>query len=130
VRVASCRCGALRAECAGEPVRVSACHCRACQKRTGSAFSAQARFPAASVRLEGESRTFVRTADSGRRLTYRFCPGCGSTVAYVIDEWPDVVAVPLGLFDDADFATPAHSVYEGRKRPWVSILGTDIERHD
>ena len=43
-RTATCRCGQLRAECQGEPVRVSVCHCLDCQKRTGSVFAAQARW--------------------------------------------------------------------------------------
>jgi hypothetical protein len=54
MRVATCRCVNLRAECAGEPVRVSVCHCLECQRRTGSAFSVQARFPAGSVEVEGD----------------------------------------------------------------------------
>lgn len=130
MRIAKCRCGGLRAECTGDPVRMSVCHCLACQKRTGSAFSTQARFPRAAVTIEGDQRTYVRVAESGRRLTYQFCPGCGSTVAYVIDEWPEVVAVPLGLFEHADFGPPAYSIYERRKVAWVSVVGSGIEHLD
>ena len=130
MHVAKCRCGRLQAVCSSEPVRVSVCHCIACQRRTGSAFSAQARFPATDVSVEGEASTYVRTADSGRRLTYRFCPACGSTVAYSIDEWPDVIAVPLGLFDGGDFPPPTYSIYERRKKAWASIDTPDVEHHD
>ena len=87
-RTATCRCGRLRADCEGEPVRVSVCHCLDCQKRTGSAFAAQARWPEAQVKVTGETKTWERTADSGHRATYRFCPHCGSTIAYVIEGWP------------------------------------------
>ena len=51
---ASCRCGQLPATVTGEPVRVSVCHCLDCQRRSGSAFAAQARFPAETVTIEGE----------------------------------------------------------------------------
>ncbi len=129
MRVANCRCGSLRAECAGEPLRVSVCHCLECQRRTGSAFSAQARFPAGCVEVGGDFRTLVRTADSGSTLTYQFCPNCGSTVVYRIDAWPDVVAVPLGAFGDAAFPVPAYSIYERRKRPWAAIAGDGVEHH-
>ncbi|HWI87458.1 MAG TPA: GFA family protein [Sphingomonas sp.] len=54
-RVASCSCGRLRLTCAGEPVRISICHCLECQKRTGSVFATQARFSRASVRIGGET---------------------------------------------------------------------------
>ncbi len=127
-RTASCRCGQLQAECTGEPVRVSVCHCLACQKRTGSAFSAQARWPDAQIKMSGKSSTWERTADSGHKVTYRFCPNCGSTVAYVIEGWPGVTAVPLGLFADPTLPPPRFSVYEHRKQPWVAVLGDEIER--
>jgi hypothetical protein len=130
MRLASCRCGGVTAHCAGEPVRVSVCHCLTCQRRTGSAFSAQARFPADAVTIAGETRVYARVADSGRGLTYRFCPGCGSTMAYVIDAWPDLVAVPLGLFAESDFPPPAYSIYERRKRPWALIEDPGVEHQD
>lgn len=130
MRVATCRCGSLRVKCTGEPVRVSVCHCFECQRRTGSVFSAQARFPAHSVSVTGEFSIFVRRADSGNSLTYQFCPGCGSTVAYAIDAWPDVIAVPLGCFAEADFPEPAYSIYERTKRQWVSITSDALEHHD
>ena len=129
VRTAACRCGALTAACEGEPVRISVCHCLACQRRTGSAFSAQARFPAERVRLTGEAGTWVRTADSGRRVAYRFCPACGSTVAYETEVTPGLVAAPLGAFADPGFPPPRFSVYGRRKHPWVRING-DVEHDD
>ena len=126
-RTATCRCGQLRAICEGEPVRVSVCHCLDCQKRSGSAFAAQARWPDAHVAVTGETKTWVRTADSGHRVTYRFCPHCGSTVAYVIEGWPNVTAVPLGAFADPEFPAPKFSVYEHRRHTWAAVLGADVE---
>ncbi len=126
-RTATCRCGHLRAACAGEPVRVSVCHCLECQKRTGSAFAAQARWPAAQVSINGEFKTWERIADSGRRASYRFCPECGSTVCYVNEGHPGLIAVPLGAFADPAFPPPSHSVYEHRKHPWTAVLGEHVE---
>lgn len=127
VRTASCRCGALQAVCTGEPVRVSVCHCLECQRRSGSAFAAQARWPEERVAVSGPSRTWSRIADSGGRCDYRFCPECGSTVAYSNEGWPGVLAIPLGAFADPDFPAPAFSVYEHRKHHWVEILGVAVE---
>jgi hypothetical protein len=127
VGVATCRCGHLRAECKGEPIRVSVCHCLECQKRTGSAFAAQARWPDGQVSVSGKSSNWVRTADSGSRSTFRFCPDCGSTVAYVSDGRPGVTAIPLGAFADPSFPAPRFSVYEHRKHPWTVVLGDEVE---
>jgi hypothetical protein len=129
VRVASCRCGQLRATAAGEPVRISICHCLACQRRSGSAFSAQARWPAEQVRIEGRSKSWTRTADSGNTLTYSFCPECGSTVHYSGGLFPDMIAIPIGLFEDPYFAHPRFSVWEKRRHSWVELLGP-IERSE
>ncbi len=119
-RTAICSCGQLRVTCEGEPVRVSMCHCLECQRRTGSVFGAQARWPKERVAFEGESTTWVRTADSGNTISFHFCPSCGTTVWYRIDHIPDVVAVATGAFADPNFPAPKFSVYESRKHAWVS----------
>ena len=127
MRTASCPCGQLKADCLGEPVRISVCHCLNCQQRSGSSFAAQARWPADRLTMRGDWREWQRTGDSGSRATFRFCPHCGVTVAYVSDAMPDLVAVPIGTFADPGFAAPVYSVYEERKHGWVQIVGDGIE---
>lgn len=126
-RRAACRCGQLTAVCTGEPVRVSVCHCHACQARSGSAFATQARWPTEQVEISGDYTVWERIADSGHKATYQFCPVCGSTLAYVIEGWPGVIALPVGNFEDKDLPAPGFSVYEHRKFPWVEILGEEVE---
>lgn len=130
MRLAMCRCGQLSAECVDEPLRVSVCHCLECQRRTGSVLSAQARFAANTVTIQGRFSTFTRTGDAGSTLTYQFCPECGSTIAYKINVWPDVIAVPLGAFGGDSFPAPAYSIYERRKPNWISVNGEDTEHID
>ena len=120
-RIASCSCGRLRVTCTGEPVRVSMCHCLECQKRTGAPFGAQARFNRSQVSSEGAATEFERTGDEGNRVTFRFCPMCGSTVYWTLSGLPDIVAVALGNFAERDLPTPRISVYESRRHPWVIV---------
>ena len=75
------------------------------------------------MKLTGERREWRRTADSGALATYFFCPTCGATLAYVLDSFPGVTAVPVGAFADPDFPPPRFSVYEHRKHAWVEING-------
>jgi hypothetical protein len=127
-RQAACSCGQLRLEAEGDPVRVSICHCLACQRRTGSAFGAQARFPAERVRVTGGHREYLRLADDdGEERLFRFCPECGGTVFYTTGGAADLIAVPLGAFADPGFPQPTVSVYESRRHPWVELPDT-IER--
>jgi hypothetical protein len=117
-RRAQCTCGQLQAEADGEPVRISMCHCLACQRRTGSAFSMQARFPKDRVRIEGRSTEYTRISDEGEPRTFNFCPDCGATVYYSTD--PELIAIPIGAFADPSFPPPRISVYERRRHPWVA----------
>lgn len=129
LRQATCSCGQLSATVGAEPGRISICHCLACQRRTGSVFGAQARFPAGSVTVSGRSTAFVRVGDSGGRARFHFCPVCGDTVYYVIEAQPELVAIPIGAFADPEFPQPFVSVYEERMHRWVR-LPDDMERHD
>lgn len=128
-RLASCSCGALTAETEGEPLRISVCHCFACQKRTGSAFGVQARFPVDRVRVSGVSTSFARTGDSGGVAMFHFCPICGATVYYTLDGLPGMVGIPVGAFADPSFPGPKVTVYEARRHPWVELHGI-VEHHD
>jgi len=120
-RQASCACGQLTAACEGEPVRISMCHCLACQERTGSVFGVQARFPRDRVTVRGRASQFTRAGDGGQAITFSFCPSCGSTVFWETSGLPGLMAVAVGAFADPQFPAPRHSVYESRRHLWVSV---------
>lgn len=123
-RRASCACGKLIAIATGEPIRVSVCHCLECQRRTGSVFGAQARFPAAAVQVTGKPNVFTRVGDTGGKISFRFCPDCGSTVWFTLEGQPEMLAIPVGAFADPGFPVPARSFYENRRHGWVGIAET------
>jgi hypothetical protein len=126
-REAACSCGQLRVTVEGDPVRISMCHCLACQRRTGSAFSIQARWPADRVRIEGRYTDYIRINDAGEERMFHFCPDCGATVSYQTD--PDRIAVPIGAFADPAFRPPRVSVWESRRHPWVSVPAEAEREH-
>jgi hypothetical protein len=128
-REAACSCGQFRLTAEGDPIRISICHCLACQRRTGSAFSFQARFPADRVRAVGRHAYYVRTSDAGEERTFHFCPDCGATIFYTLATVPDVIAVPVGAFADPSFPPPTVSVYESRRHSWLSVPG-GVEHDD
>ncbi|NOK32509.1 GFA family protein [Corallococcus exercitus] len=131
-RRASCTCGQLRVECKGDPVRVSMCHCFACQQRTGSVYGVQARFRRADITaIEGRSTKFIRKGDeSGNSTTFHFCPECGSTVYYESPNDPDLVAITVGTLMDPSFPAPSISVYEERSHAWAVPRGIPLEHMD
>jgi len=105
------------------------CHCLACQRRTGSAFGLQARFPEDRVRIEGRASEYVRRSDGGESRTFSFCPECGATVYYRLATAPGLIAVPIGAFADPEFPPPTISVYESRRHAWLT-LPASIEHHE
>jgi hypothetical protein len=122
-RTATSACGQLRVICAGDPVKVSLCHCLDCQKRTGSTYGVAAFFPRNDVQAHGVFRTYRRTADSGFAVNFHFCPDCGSTVFWELARKPDAIAVALGSFADPKLPAPSQSAYNVRRHAWVPPLG-------
>jgi hypothetical protein len=122
-----CSCGAVSAICKGAAIRVSVCHCLDCKRRTGSAFSWNARFAAGQVRIEGEVASWRRAGPSGATTTRRFCPQCGVTIAYASDAEPEVVAIPCGAFADSGILKPHRTAWAERRNPWVEITAEPME---
>jgi hypothetical protein len=130
MRQAACNCGQLQVTCQGEPVRISTCHCLACQRRSGSIFGNQAWFPRENVTLtEGETRQFSRIADSGKSVSYNFCPVCGATVYWEAELFSGLMAVAVGAFGDPNFPAPTRSVWERSQHRWMDAFsGMGVKR--
>lgn len=126
-RTGSCCCGELTVVTTGDPDFVVACHCRECQRRTGSPFGIGAYYLRAQVRTEGAFQVYVRDARDGRKLRFHFCPKCGSTVFWELDFRPDHIAVAVGAMADPHFGTPTRSVWEESRHPWIGF-DHDISR--
>lgn len=118
---ASCQCGQLTAEVPGPTIAVVACHCIACQKRSGSPFGEAAYYPHADVSVQGVSRKFSRKTDAGGTFDQYFCADCGTTVFMRGTKNPDVTGIPIGLFDDPHTMRPIRSVWEENRHEWVDI---------
>lgn len=99
------------------------CHCLACQRRTGSAFGLQARWPNDRVEVSGRYTEYVRVSDEGAERTFRFCPDCGATVFWTNEDYlPDWIAVAVGAFADPSFPQPTYSSYGAtRRHPWLAV---------
>jgi hypothetical protein len=125
-REAACSCGQLRVTVEGDPIRVSICHCLACQRRTGSAFGVQARFPSDRAAIAGRASEYARTSDRhGVERTFRFCPHCGATVFFTESTAPGVA---VGAFADPSFPAPTVSVFESRRHRWFDVPA-EMEHH-
>lgn len=120
-RKAQCSCGKVTVTAQGEPIRISVCHCYACQLRTGSIFGVHARFHPNDVDVVGDTKQYTRTGDDGGKVHFFFCPDCGATVLYKLEQDPDTLVIPVGAFADSDFPKPTVSVYQDQQHSWFNF---------
>ncbi len=119
--IAACSCCALAITARGEPLKVSACHCRACRRRKGSAFSVAVFYERGQTTPSGPSRVYSRLGDSGLPVAFQFCPACGVSVFWYPAFRPDRVAIALGCFADPPPPGPTQAVYEQDRLGRVSL---------
>jgi len=118
---AICQCGALSASLPGPSDQIVACHCHACQRRSGSPFGLIAYYPRSEVILRGDPASFTRQGDSGADFTSFFCPGCGTTLWCTVGIKPGVIGIPVGTVEGAATLAPVRSVWEQSMHPWVTM---------
>ena len=120
-RIGQCHCGSLRVIATGEPERVYLCHCKACQRRTGTAFHYGATYLKDRVHLDGERKIYERDGDTGYRIRFHFCPNCGSTVYWEGDRNRAVCGVAVGAFEVGALSPPSDSIWEESMHPWLGL---------
>lgn len=111
-----CLCGACRYTCDGPPLNVRACHCRRCQKATGSAFYARVMVPLDTLHVDGPVSWYE--AESGLRRG--FCAQCGSTL-FSARPSAGTVGIALGSLDEPSSFEPTEHIWASRKQAWLSI---------
>src|SRR4051812_8764481 len=100
-----CLCGELRYNVSGLPTRVTICHCRFCQRATGSAYMVEPIFPLADLRItRGVPSVYsIRSEGSGKVVSVHFCQVCGTKLYLSFERFPDACGVYAGTFDDPNW---------------------------
>ncbi|HVH75868.1 MAG TPA: GFA family protein [Stellaceae bacterium] len=122
-----CLCGAVRYRAEADAPSATVCHCRDCQKFTGSAFAALVLVPKNRVTIEGTLKTFSSIGGSGKPILRHFCPEYGSSIAEEPGTRPGMIILTVGTFDEPEAASPAREIFRDDALAWVSVAG-DIPR--
>jgi hypothetical protein len=119
-----CHCGDIAYEAEIEPTRAAICHCRDCQRLSGSAFRANVFAPSESFRLlRGEPRQYIKTGDSGAKRVHAFCGHCGSPIYSSAIEKPRTYTLRIGGLDQrAEVGRPSSQIWVTRRLPWVPVF--------
>ena len=114
-----CACGAIRYACASEPLFMGNCHCRDCQRATGSAYFAAVSVSEPAFRLTtGTPAVYEKQADSGSTMRRMFCSQCGSPVFLTNSARPNLVVLYAASVDDPSWVRPARDIYTESAQPW------------
>ena len=116
-----CACGRVRYEIAAEPTRMVNCHCRDCQRASGSAYVPLLGFERAAVTLTGEVKYYGVTSERGTAIERGFCPHCGSPVTIKPGARPDAFYVTAASLDDPGMHKPAMQIWTRSAPAWSHI---------
>jgi hypothetical protein len=117
-----CACRAIRYEIRAEPVRMLKCHCRDCQRASGSAYAALMVVSKEAFEVQGELRYFELIGGSGMPISRAFCPQCGSPIAVRLAAAPEVVLIQAASLDDPSQFTPTYELFTSHAQPWDLML--------
>src|SRR3979490_1145935 len=101
-----CQCGSVRYVLATEPIRLLACHCKECQRQSGSAFGMSMPVKKDNLTGGGLTKPCTRSADSGNEVTGVSCPECGVRWDDVHRPAKELFVLNPGTLDDTSWLRP------------------------
>ena len=117
-----CDCGEVRFACTANPINAYKCHCRTCQRLSGSGFMAVIWVLRNKWALtQGEPTVYVTEADSGRSLHRNFCKTCGSNLFVHHSAMPDTVMIVPSALDDPSVFKPRAVLWTSSAYAWDHI---------
>ena len=121
--VGGCTCGRLRYRLSSKPLFVHCCHCRWCQRETGSAFALNAMIEADRVvTLSGEPEVILTPSNSGKGQKITRCTDCRVAVWSTYAGAGDLVRfIRVGTLDDPGLLPPDIHIFTSSKLPWVVL---------
>ena len=130
-----CVCGAVSYTIVGEPKRVTICHCRWCQRRTGSTFGVEVVFEASQITINDRAVSRYRhlSDESGRWLDQHFCAKCGSNIGFTLEAAPGIRTIAAGTFNDPSWLQSdryqRRHVFTRSAQDWA-VIPDDVESHE
>jgi hypothetical protein len=117
-----CACGAVRYQLGSPPMFVHCCHCRDCQRHTGSAFVLNALIEADRVTLlAGNPEPVAAPTPSGKPQEIYRCPSCRVALWSTYGGVQKLRFVRVGTLDDSAALKPDVHIYVRSKLPWITL---------
>jgi len=124
-----CLCGQVTYTITGDPLRMAQCHCKDCQRATGTGHVNNAFFKSEQLEIKGNLKAYAKATDTGNSNIRHFCPDCGSRIYSEIEARKGIVAVHVGCCDNNDWFSPDFVVYCQSRADW-DITTDKVPNHD
>src|ERR1700730_4418551 len=116
-----CQGGSVSSTLPAGPIRAIACHCKECQRQSGSAFGMSMLVKEESLAVTGLTKRFTRIAESGNENTGVFCPDCGVRIYQIPKYIQGMLALKPGTLDDTSWLRPSYFVWMKSAQGWVPV---------
>ncbi len=121
-KTGGCLCGAIRYTISGEAQMVAACHCRDCQKQTGTAYSVLLGIEADAITIDsGTLKTFAKNGTSGLPVERKFCGDCGSPIYSDAKAIEGLLFVKGGTLDEPATIPVGAEIWCSSKAEWAGL---------
>ena len=119
-----CLCGEVTYKVQGDPAANFLCHCKNCQKQSGSAFSINLIYPKSQFECQGRLSIYVDTSKTGQQVLRQFCSNCGSPVFSSLPHLPNIIVLKVGTLNDSSAYSPGAEIWCDSKQSWVDFKDT------
>lgn len=121
VLTGQCACGRIGYKVSAETKFSLICHCRQCQRITGTGHAAQFAVPEDKTEVSGSLTFYDQTADSGNTVSSGFCAECGSPVLKKTTAMPDTLFFHAATLDEPSLFSPDMVVFDHAAPPWDHV---------
>ena len=121
-KTGSCLCGEVSYSF-NESSVISAhhCHCKDCQKSTGSGKATIVMIPENALQMKGEIKIYTVTGTDGSHVTRGFCESCGSPLISYIEEMQGIRLIKAGSLDDSSWLKIDSNFWSSTAREWSPV---------
>jgi hypothetical protein len=113
-----CLCGRIRYRADGQPLFGVLCHCRDCQRASGTGHVPVMGVARTAFRVSGQARSYTTIGGSGHSAIRHFCPDCGSLLFGTPESAPQMVTIYVGSLDDPSLFRPQAAIFTQSRHAW------------
>ena len=118
-----CLCGSITYEVDGDPMMTAICHCKDCQKQTGTTFSLVIGVSPDKVKVDGKPAIYTTMGETGTEVFRHFCGSCGSPILSDATGSFGVYFIKAGTLEDTSFLKPELEIFCDEAQNWCNLNG-------